>query len=302
MNIPHVQGGSSLGGFAHRIPRVCLYCAQSAFANGFRGFGGTCVRNRQASFDHASQWRCACVVVSLIRMFTKVETPVDFPAEERAILAALGQNPGVREAPRQESRASRSGRFSTAHHRQQSDGRASRVGPNLQGRLSADYFAMTGHELRYQNGFDCQGLVGRGRGRERAEAAIEARHRGSGARRQVQEHRFLRRQSARSASTPSRAGRRSNRSASAVDELGPHRRRLGQAAGRAQIAISRWRSENNYTIWSFLKKCHERKLIYKSYDAMPWCGRCGTGISQQEMNEGYQLVAHRSVFVKFPLR
>jgi isoleucyl-tRNA synthetase len=60
--------------------------------------------------------------------------------------------------------------------------------------------------------------------------------------------------------------------------------------------------ENNYTIWSFLKKCHERKLIYKSYDSMPWCGRCGTGISQQEMNEGYQLVAHRSVFVKFPLR
>src|SRR5439155_3040540 len=37
-------------------------------------------------------------------------------------------------------------------------------------------------------------------------------------------------------------------------------------------------------------------------DPMPWCGRCGTGISQQEMNEGYQLVAHRSVFVKFPLR
>src|SRR2546421_113398 len=59
--------------------------------------------------------------------------------------------------------------------------------------------------------------------------------------------------------------------------------------------------ENNYTIWSFLKKCHERKLVYKSYDAMPWCGRCGTGISQQEMNEGYHMVAHRSVFVKFPL-
>src|SRR5207249_7132822 len=32
------------------------------------------------------------------------------------------------------------------------------------------------------------------------------------------------------------------------------------------------------------------------------CGRCGTGISQEEMNEGYQLVAHRSVFVKFPIR
>ena len=60
--------------------------------------------------------------------------------------------------------------------------------------------------------------------------------------------------------------------------------------------------ENNYTIWSFLKKCHERGLIYRGYDSMPWCPRCGVGISQMEMNEGYQRVAHRAVFVRFPLR
>src|SRR5262245_54666509 len=60
--------------------------------------------------------------------------------------------------------------------------------------------------------------------------------------------------------------------------------------------------ENNYTIWSFLKKCHNRGLIYRGYDSMPWCPRCSVGLSQMEMSEGYQLVAHRSVFVKFPLR
>src|SRR5579862_9022293 len=60
--------------------------------------------------------------------------------------------------------------------------------------------------------------------------------------------------------------------------------------------------ENNYTIWSFLKKCHQRGLIYRGYDAMPWCPRCAVGLSQMEMHEGYQFVAHRSVFVKFPLR
>jgi isoleucyl-tRNA synthetase len=60
--------------------------------------------------------------------------------------------------------------------------------------------------------------------------------------------------------------------------------------------------ENNYAIWSFLKKCHERGLIYRGYDAMPWCPRCAVGLSQMEMHEGYQFVAHRSVFVKFPLR
>ena len=60
--------------------------------------------------------------------------------------------------------------------------------------------------------------------------------------------------------------------------------------------------ENNYTIWSFLKKCHERGLIYRAYDSMPWCPRCAVGISQMEMHEGYQRVAHRAVFVRFPLR
>ena len=35
---------------------------------------------------------------------------------------------------------------------------------------------------------------------------------------------------------------------------------------------------------------------------MPWCSRCGVGLSQMEMHEGYQFVAHRSVFIKFPLR
>ena len=77
--------------------------------------------------------------------------------------------------------------------------------------------------------------------------------------------------------------------------------RLGQWAdwGNDYYTLS---DENNYTIWSFLKKCHGRGLVYRGYDAMPWCPRCSVGLSQMEMNEGYQLVAHRSVFVKFPLR
>ena len=35
---------------------------------------------------------------------------------------------------------------------------------------------------------------------------------------------------------------------------------------------------------------------------MPWCGRCGVGISEQEMKEGYKLVEHKACFVKFPLK
>ncbi|HQR05352.1 MAG TPA: isoleucine--tRNA ligase [Gemmatales bacterium] len=59
---------------------------------------------------------------------------------------------------------------------------------------------------------------------------------------------------------------------------------------------------NNYAIWGFLKKCHDRHLVYHSYDSMPWCPRCGVGLSQMEMAEGYKNVAHNAVFVKFPLR
>ncbi len=47
-------------------------------------------------------------------------------------------------------------------------------------------------------------------------------------------------------------------------------------------------NENNDLIWGFLAECHRRGWIYKGHDSMPWCPRCGTGISQMEMNEGYQ--------------
>jgi isoleucyl-tRNA synthetase len=60
--------------------------------------------------------------------------------------------------------------------------------------------------------------------------------------------------------------------------------------------------ENNYTIWTFLKRCHERGLLYKGRDVMPWCPRCATGISNMEMeSEGYKEISHLSLYVRFPL-
>jgi isoleucyl-tRNA synthetase len=61
--------------------------------------------------------------------------------------------------------------------------------------------------------------------------------------------------------------------------------------------------ENNYTIWGALKKCHQNGWIYRGTDVMPWCARCGTGISQHEIvTEGYQELSHTTVFLRFPLR
>jgi len=61
--------------------------------------------------------------------------------------------------------------------------------------------------------------------------------------------------------------------------------------------------ENNYTIWMFLKKCHEKGLIYKGFDVMPWCPRCSTAISQHEiLTDGYRELMHIALTVRFPLR
>ena len=60
--------------------------------------------------------------------------------------------------------------------------------------------------------------------------------------------------------------------------------------------------ENNYTIWHFLKVCHEKGYIYEGRDVMPWCPRCGTGISHHEIvTEGYKDITHPSLYVRFPL-
>ena len=60
--------------------------------------------------------------------------------------------------------------------------------------------------------------------------------------------------------------------------------------------------ENNYTIWHFLKVCHERGWLYEASDSMPWCPRCGTGLSQHEIvTEGYREVTHPGLYVKLPL-
>jgi len=61
--------------------------------------------------------------------------------------------------------------------------------------------------------------------------------------------------------------------------------------------------ENNYRIWGFLKKCAERGWVYKGTDVMPWCARCGTGVSEHEIStEDYPDLTHPSLTIRLPLR
>jgi isoleucyl-tRNA synthetase len=62
-------------------------------------------------------------------------------------------------------------------------------------------------------------------------------------------------------------------------------------------------NENNYMIWRALKICYENGWLYRGADTMPWCPRCATAISQHEIvTDGYAEITHRSVTLKFPLR
>ncbi|RPI26471.1 MAG: isoleucine--tRNA ligase, partial [Chloroflexota bacterium] len=61
-------------------------------------------------------------------------------------------------------------------------------------------------------------------------------------------------------------------------------------------------NENNYMIWTFLKKCWEKGWIYRGADVMPWCPRCATAISQHEIvTDGYVELTHPAVTLRLPL-
>ncbi len=60
-------------------------------------------------------------------------------------------------------------------------------------------------------------------------------------------------------------------------------------------------NENNDLIWGFLAECHRRGWLIKGHDTMPWCARCGTGLSQTEVNEGYQDKDDPGLTVRLPL-
>lgn len=58
---------------------------------------------------------------------------------------------------------------------------------------------------------------------------------------------------------------------------------------------------NSYieSVWNILKTTNDKQLLYKDYKVVPWCPRCGTGLSSHELAQGYAEVKDLSVYVKF---
>ena len=198
------------------------------------------------------------------------------------------------------------------------------------GRTYKDLFqrfrASLGHELRWQQGFDCQGLW--------VEVNVE-RELGYTSKRQIEEQGLaafisLCKQrvltyAARQTEQSIRLGMWMDwnrpeellalRDALATDPLATARlhgvegpvvdgaERLVGRLGSPEVGGSyfTFSDENNDLIWSFLAECHRRGWLYKGSDSMPWCARCGTGISQHEMTEGYADREDPSAYFAFSL-
>ncbi|MEC7934561.1 MAG: isoleucine--tRNA ligase [Candidatus Neomarinimicrobiota bacterium] len=142
------------------------------------------------------------------------------------------------------------------------------------------YKAMKGFDLRYQNGFDCQGLW--------VEVEVE-KELGFKSKRDVEEYgieKFV------------NLCKERVRKYSAIQTEQSKRLGYWMDWDNSYYTMS---DENNYTIWSMLKKLFEDGKIYRGMDVVPWSGKSGTSYSQMEIIEGRKLVAHESVFVRFPI-
>ncbi|MEZ5941784.1 MAG: class I tRNA ligase family protein [Planctomycetaceae bacterium] len=187
------------------------------------------------------------------------------------------------------------------------------------------YWAMNGHEQRYQNGFDCQGLW--------VEVEVEKEMK-LGTKAAITEHgidKFVYECKKRVLKFAARQTEQSIRLGywmewDAPDELRKLSAHIGkddkitlrtpkgvEAEGTAeeltaQLGNPKWggsyftfSTENNETIWTFLKKCFDRKKVYMGHDVMPWSGRGGSAYSQMEVADGRKLTTHKSCFVRFPV-
>lgn len=154
------------------------------------------------------------------------------------------------------------------------------------GRTYKDLFhrfkAMQGFNIRYQNGFDCQGLwVER-----EEEKSLGLKNKGD-----IEKFGIL----------------------NFVKSCRKRVEKFSKIQTEQSIRLGYWMDWNNsyYTMsdtnqlhnWFLLKTYFEKKWLYKGEDVVPWCPRCGTASSKHDIvTEGYLDVTHKALYMQFPLK
>ncbi len=63
-----------------------------------------------------------------------------------------------------------------------------------------------------------------------------------------------------------------------------------------------YKSEYIESVWNIIKTVDDKKLLYKDYKVVPWCPRCGTGLSSHELAQGYAVTKDLAVTVRFRIK
>ena len=215
-------------------------------------------------------------------MFKPVNAKVDFPAMERDILAWWREHDIMAKYLKRNEDSGKRHSFI--------DGPITANNPmgvhHAWGRTYKDLFlrfkTMQGFKQRYQNGFDGQGLW--------IEVEVE------------KELGFKSKRDIEAFGVDKFVALCKERVEKFADTITQQSLRLGHWMDWDN-SYHTMSDENNYTIWHFLNICHQRGWIYEGRDVMPWCPRCGTGLSEHEIvTEGYREIVHPGLYVRLPLR
>ncbi len=85
-----------------------------------------------------------------------------------------------------------------------------------------------------------------------------------------------------------------------VDEFSEMTRRMGYWV---DMDRAYWTMDKDYvqSVWWSLKQIFDKGLLVQDHRVAPYCPRCGTGLSDHELAQGYETVVDPSVFVRFPV-
>ncbi len=217
----------------------------------------------------------------MAQVFTPLPSVPDHPALEREVLAWWEEH-GTFERLREQNRGNPPWSFI--------DGPITANNPmgvhHAWGRALKDVFqrykAQQGFDLRYQNGFDCQGLW--------VEVEVE-KSLGLNSKHEIEEYGLA-----------EFAARCRERVAEYAGVIAEQSKRLGMWMDWDASYLT-FSDTNIEYIWRFLKECQRRDWLYKGHRSTEWCPRCGTSISQHELFAGeYKELEHPSLYVRFPLK
>ncbi|NYJ07753.1 isoleucine--tRNA ligase [Petropleomorpha daqingensis] len=85
-----------------------------------------------------------------------------------------------------------------------------------------------------------------------------------------------------------------------VDAFSDLTRRMGYWV---DLSTAYWTMDPAYieSVWWSLKQVHAKGLLVEDHRVAPYCPRCGTGLSDHEVAQGYESITDPSVYVRLPV-